>query len=111
MAFFRFVNQAWTQEVCEAFASEYGRLPLARLHGDAHIEQYPVTDGARGLDDFDDSARGPAVVDIVRFLASLELAAVQRGWNSSLPSAVNAFFAGYRRALVDPSYCLPIRRW
>ena len=107
LGFFRFVNQAWTQEVCEAFASEYGRLPLARLHGDAHIEQYAVTDGARGLDDFDDSARGPAVVDIVRFLASLELAAGQRGWSSSLPAAVDAFFAGYRRALVDPSYLPP----
>ncbi len=107
MAFFRFVNQAWTHEVCEAFAAEYGRLPLARLHGDAHIEQYAVTDGARGLDDFDDSARGPAVVDIVRFLGSLELAAGQRGWRSSLPATVDAFFAGYRRGLVDPSYQPP----
>jgi len=107
LAFFRFVNQAWTREVCEAFASEAGRLPSARLHGDAHIEQYAVTDSARGLDDFDDSARGPAVVDIVRFLGSLELAAGQRGWSASLPGAIDAFVAGYRRALADPSYLPP----
>ena len=107
MAFFRFVNQAWTREVCEAFASETGRLPSARLHGDAHIEQYAVTDSARGLDDFDDSARGPALVDIVRFLGSLELAAAQRGWSASLPEAIDAFVAGYRRALEDPSYLPP----
>ena len=107
LAFFRFVNQAWTHEVCEAFAAESGRLPPARLHGDAHVEQYAVTADGRGLDDFDDSARGPAVVDIVRFLGSLELAAGQRGWEASLPATVDAFFAGYRRALVDPSYQPP----
>ena len=107
LAFFRFVNQAWTHEVCEAFADESGRLPLARLHGDAHVEQYAVTAGARGLDDFDDSARGPAVVDLVRFLGSLELAAAQRGWEAALPEAIDAFFAGYRRALEDPSYLPP----
>ena len=83
MAFFRFVNEAWTRQVCEAFQSAMrGQLPTARLHGDAHVEQYAVTATARGLDDFDDSARGPAVIDIVRFLGSLELAAAQRRMDS-----------------------------
>ena len=107
MAFFRFVNAAWTREVCEAFRIETRQLPTARLHGDAHVEQYAVTATARGLDDFDDSARGPAVIDLVRFLGSLELAAAQRGWAGALPATIDAFFDGYRRALEDPSYTPP----
>ena len=58
-ALFRFVNQAWMQDVCAAFSSELQSLPAVRLHGDAHIEQYAATADARGLDDFDDSAIGP----------------------------------------------------
>ena len=107
LAFFRFVNEAWTREVCEAFSADARELPTARLHGDAHVEQYAMTATARGLDDFDDSARGPAVVDIVRFLASLELAAAQRGWTASLPQTIEAFLAGYRQGLEDPSYLPP----
>ncbi len=104
MAFFRFVNRPWTHAVCDAFADETKQLPTARLHGDAHVEQYAVTATARGLDDFDDSARGPAVVDMVRFIGSLELAAEQRGWRVSLPPAIDAFFEGYRQALDSPAY-------
>ena len=103
LAFFRFVNRAWTHAVCDAFTGEAPDLPPVRLHGDAHIEQYAVTATARGLDDFDDSARGPVVVDIVRFLGSLELAAKQREWTASLPAAVDAFFAAYRHALESPA--------
>jgi uncharacterized protein (DUF2252 family) len=107
MAFFRFVNQAWTREVCATFRAEARTLPTATLHGDAHVEQYAMTATARGLDDFDDSDRGPAVIDIVRFLGSLELAAAQRGWTESLSATIDAFLAGYRRALHDPSYMPP----
>lgn len=107
MAFFRFVNRTWTHEVCAAFADEVGRLPSVRLHGDAHVEQYAITADARGLDDFDDASRGPAVVDITRFIASLELATSQRGWESALPDITDAFFEGYRQAIEDPSYLPP----
>lgn len=107
LALFRFVNQEWTREVCAALAGDFADLPTARLHGDAHIEQYAVTATARGLDDFDDSARGPAAVDIVRFLGSLELTAGARGWNAALPAVLDAFFEGYRRALKDPTYLPP----
>ena len=107
LAFFRFVNRAWTSEVCEAFADQARHLPSARLHGDAHVEQYAVTAAARGLDDFDDSSRGPAVVDLTRFIGSLELATAQRGWTDALPGIVDAFFDGYRRGLEDPSYMPP----
>src|SRR5262245_60653713 len=64
--YFRFVNRPWTERVCEAFA-DVSDLPIVRLHGDAHLEQFALTNHAWGLDDFDDSARGPAFVDIVRF--------------------------------------------
>ncbi len=107
MAFFRFVNQEWMREVCAAFRTEARTLPAATLHGDAHIEQYAMTAVTRGLDDFDDSDRGPAVIDIIRFLGSLELAAAQRGWTNSLAATIDAFLAGYRRALQDPSYMPP----
>jgi len=107
IAFFRFVNRPWTHAVCDAFAGDANQLPTARLHGDAHVEQYAVTSTARGLDDFDDSARGPAVVDMVRFIGSLELASQQRGWMASLPQAVDAFFDGYRQALDSPAYLPP----
>ena len=75
-----------------------------RLHGDAHVEQYAVTDDSRGLDDFDDSALGPAVVDIVRFLGSLDLVARQKGWLDQRDAFVDAFFRGYERALQSPAY-------
>jgi uncharacterized protein (DUF2252 family) len=104
LALFRFVNQAWTREVCRAFAGDLGALPTARLHGDAHVEQYALTAHARGLDDFDDSTRGPAVIDVVRFLGSLELTARGRGWEADLPSIIDDFVRGYRRALEDPAY-------
>jgi uncharacterized protein (DUF2252 family) len=104
VAYFRFVNQPWTREACAAFLDATPDLPTSHLHGDAHVEQYAFTAHARGLDDFDDSARGPAVVDIVRFLGSLELTAASRGWLGALDALSGAFFAGYQRALDDPSY-------
>jgi hypothetical protein len=104
LAMFRFVNQAWAHEVCEAFGPDLATLPGVRLHGDAHVEQYAVTSTARGLDDFDDSARGPSVLDIVRFLGSVELTTYERGWEKSNPAILDSFFAAYRRALADSTY-------
>jgi hypothetical protein len=78
IAYFRFVNRPWIARVCEVFADDIRDLPIVRLHGDAHVEQFTVTAEAWGLDDFDDSVEGPAVVDIVRFLGSVDLVARQR---------------------------------
>src|SRR5262249_36022489 len=69
LTYFRFNNRAWTARVCEAFA-DVTDVPVVRLHGDAHVEQFALSKDAWGLDDFDDSARGPLFVDIVRFLGS-----------------------------------------
>jgi Uncharacterized protein conserved in bacteria (DUF2252) len=101
-AYFRFVNRAWTANVCDLFAPIPPDVPIVQLHGDAHVEQYAVTSQAYGLDDFDDSARGPSLVDIVRFLGSVELVARQRGWSRDLNSLFNRFFEGYRRGLEEP---------
>jgi hypothetical protein len=103
-AYFRFVNKPWTQAVCDEYRSDAASLPQVRLHGDAHVEQYAVTADSRGLDDFDDSAMGPGVVDIVRFLGSLHLVALQKGWQVQAPRFVDAFFRGYLHALGDPGY-------
>src|SRR4051812_45918806 len=101
--YFRFVNRAWTERVCQVFA-DVTDAPIVRLHGDAHVEQFAVTKDAWGLDDFDDSARGPAFVDIVRFLGSIDLATRQRGWTRDRDAIWDRFFDGYRRGLSNPDY-------
>jgi len=106
-AYFRFVNRPWVARVCATFAADLKSLPVARLHGDAHIEQFALTQDAWGLDDFDDAARGPAIVDIVRFLGSVDLAARQRGWPTDRDALFDRFFDGYRRGLTQPDYVPP----
>ena len=102
--YFRFVNRPWIARMCELFADDISSVPIVRLHGDAHIEQFAVTDDAWGLDDFDDSARGPALVDIVRFLGSVDLAVRRREWTRSRDALFGRFFAGYRQGLTEPDY-------
>ena len=103
-AYFRFVNKAWARRVCAEFSPDLPALTRVRLHGDAHLEQYAFTSEAYGLDDFDDTADGPSVIDSVRFLGSLDLAARQRGWPADVDSLFDEFFRGYRKALQDPAY-------
>ena len=40
--YFRFVNRAWIGRVCEVFGKDVEELPVVRLHGDAHVEQFAV---------------------------------------------------------------------
>ncbi len=102
LAYFRFVNRAWTARVCEQLAPVLPDVPIVQLHGDAHVEQYAVTNQAWGLDDFDDSARGPSLIDVVRFLGSVDLVARRRGWSRDLDDLFDRFFDGYRRGLEAP---------
>ncbi|WP_157899031.1 DUF2252 family protein [Luteitalea pratensis] len=101
--YFRFINRAWTERVCDAFAGVTSPT-IVHLHGDAHVEQFALTKDAWGLDDFDDSTRGPAFIDVVRFLGSLDLAARQRGWTRHRDALWDRFFEGYRLALTNPDY-------
>lgn len=105
--YYRFINTAFTREVCRRFAGLAASQPAVTLHGDCHVEQYAVTELGRGLTDFDDSAGGPALVDMVRFGVSLHLAARQRGWGREASSIYSAFVRGYERALRDPRVQAP----
>jgi hypothetical protein len=102
--YFRFVNRPWIARVCDAFGAELPGLPVVHLHGDAHVEQFAFTKDAWGLDDFDDSARGPALIDIVRFLGSIDVAARKRSWEKDRDRLFDRFFEGYRRGLAEPGY-------
>lgn len=103
-AFFRFVNRAWASRVCDAFEQDRNAPVKVRLHGDAHIEQYAFTDTAYGLDDFDDTAEGPAVIDLVRFIGSIRVAAQDRGWAEHIDAITDAFLRAYQRGLNDPTF-------
>ena len=102
--YFRFVNRSWVARVCDVFGRDLRDLPVVRLHGDAHVEQFAIAQDAWGLDDFDDSARGPAVVDIARFLGSIELVARQRLWAKDRDRLFDRFLEGYKRGLAQPDY-------
>jgi uncharacterized protein (DUF2252 family) len=104
--YFRFINRAWISRVCAAFAT-VPRVPIVRLHGDAHVEQFAVTEDAWGLDDFDDSARGPLFIDVIRFMGSIDLAARERGWTQNRDALWTRFLEGYRRGLLTPGYRPP----
>lgn len=105
--YFRFVNRSWIARVCDDFAKDMEGLPVVRLHGDAHVEQFAVTNDAWGLDDFDDSARGRAVIDIVRFLGSVDLVTRRRSWEKERERLFDRFVEGYKRGLLEPHHLPP----
>ena len=105
--YFRSTNTLWAQEVCRHFGRRISQLPWGPLHGDAHLEQYAYTSTAQGLDDFDDAAFGPPVIDIVRFLSSVELALRRRGWTTDREFVVGEFFRAYREVLTNPQLVSP----
>jgi hypothetical protein len=104
--YFRFTNTGFAAAICAAFEDILPALPAVNLHGDAHLEQFAVTLASFGLVDFDDAAGGPAVIDLLRFGVSLEIAASERGWTAA--AALDRFFAGYRAALEDPATEAPV---
>ena len=83
--------------MCDDFGRDLEGLPVIRLHGDAHVEQFALTQDAWGLDDFDDSASGLAVVDIVRLLDSVDLVARRRSWEQDRERLFDRFGEGYKR--------------
>ena len=101
--YFRFINIPFSREVCRRFGGSVEGTPPFNLHGDAHMEQYAVTDLGRGLTDFDDSSTGPAVVDLLRFGVSLELACRERGCEAEVDRIWQEFLRGYEAALEEPS--------
>ena len=108
--FFRFVNRAWVGGVCHELGAAMKKMPLVRLHGDAHLEQYAFTDTAYGLDDFDNTTEGSAVIDLVRFMGSIRMVTRDRGWTSDSERITDAFVRGYQRGLADPGATVPAPR-
>lgn len=112
-AYFRYTNRPFTDLVCGKYASMLPQMPMVLVHGDAHLEQYAVAAEGRGLADFDASAVGPPVIDLVRFATSLVLAADAssstnaKGADSEARAAIDAFVRGYARALDDPQATVP----
>ena len=65
---------AFAARTCYEFRDVRWQLPSVAVHGDAHPEQFVVTDASFGLADFDRAGFGPAIVDLVRYAASVHLA-------------------------------------
>ncbi len=94
--------EPFKHRTCEAFRDLRWRLPSAAVHGDAHLEQFVVTDDDFGLADFDHAGYGPAIVDLVRYAASLHLACREIDGGCDPDQAVAAYFNAYRTALDHP---------
>jgi hypothetical protein len=87
---------------CHEFRDLRWRLPSVALHGDPHVEQFITTNASFGLEDFDMAGYGPAVVDLVRYAASVHVACTRVGWSCNPEEAVEAYFNAYREALDHP---------
>ena len=96
--YFRFINIPFSNEVCRRFKNAIKGTTFLNLHGDAHLEQYAVTDLGRGLTDFDDSSTGPGFIDLMRFGVSLQLACRTQGWGECTAELYGEFLHGYRDA-------------
>lgn len=105
--YLRFINVGFSSEVCSRYQESSATTPPINLHGDAHLEQYAITDLGRGLTDFDDSSSGPAILDILRFGVSLELTARELGWEDRSEELFDAFLDSYRSAIEDPGFEVP----
>ena len=100
--YFRLLARQFAARTCFEFRELRWRLPSVAVHGDAHIEQFVVTDDSYGLEDFDQAGYGPAVVDMVRYAASIHVACRQAGWPCDAEGAVSAYLDAYREALDHP---------
>lgn len=105
--YLRFINIPFSNEVCHRFKNSLVNSPALNLHGDAHLEQYAVTDLGRGLTDYDDSSTGPGILDLLRFGVSLKLACIIRGWEEYDNNLYDQFLLGYRNALEDVEIVAP----
>jgi hypothetical protein len=102
----RGVGSRFAAVVCDRFGAEAAAFPTVMLHGDAHLEQYAVTDRGRGVTDFDDSTTGSALVDLARFATSIDLAIRERQFPED-GTAIAAFLRGYALALDRPDWVAP----
>lgn len=102
-AYFRFIAAPFARAVCEELHDDIARMPTVNLHGDLHLEQYAVADDGFGLVDFDDSTKGPPVLDWLRLATSVWIAASDE---DSAEYAIARFIDGYRVGLAQPDAVL-----
>ncbi|MEL6820657.1 MAG: DUF2252 family protein [Calditrichota bacterium] len=100
--YFRFINIQFSSEICRRMGERLAEMPMLNLHGDAHLEQYAITDIGRGLTDYDDSSTGPGGLDLMRVGVSLHLLAKKNGWSDSTDAVMDVFLNGYDKALKNP---------
>jgi len=105
--YLRFINILFSNEVCRRFSGALANSPSLNLHGDAHLEQYAITDLGRGLTDYDDSSTGPGILDLMRFGVSLKLVCLAKDWSEYDEKLYDKFLQGYRNALNDPEISAP----
>ena len=105
--YFRFINIAFANATCKRFSALLSQMPTVNLHGDAHLEQYAITDRGRGLTDFDDSTIGPGIIDLIRFAVSIHLACQERNMPDKAKSLIATFLDGYQQALAKPGQNAP----
>ena len=105
--YFRFINIPFSNEVCHRMGKVIESTASLNLHGDAHVEQYAVTDLGRGLTDFDDSSTGPGYIDIMRFGVSIQFACLVHGWEEHSENLFESFLQGYHDALINPDIIAP----
>jgi hypothetical protein len=101
LSYFRMLAEVFELRTCEAFRDIAAALPITVVQGDAHVEQFAVTDKSYGLDDFDRGGIGPAVIDLVRYAASLHVACTDVAWRCDGDAAIERFLTTYRAALID----------
>lgn len=97
--YFRLLGPQFAARTCFAFRDLRWRLPSVAVHGDAHLEQFVVTRTTFGMEDFDQAGFGPAVVDLVRYAASIHIACRKASWRCDADQAVSAYFTTYREAI------------
>jgi len=100
--YFRMLARQYSARTCFEFRDLRWRLPSAGVHGDPHIEQFVTTANSYGLEDFDLAGFGPAVVDLVRYAASIHIACRQVSWSCKADEAVATYFNAYHAALDHP---------
>jgi len=105
--YFRYINKIFAEAVCVRFQEHLGQIPYVNLHGDAHLENYAITELGRGLTDFDDATVGPMVLDLVRFGVSIHLACRANGWEEKAEPLVKSFLSSYTAALRNPGLTIP----
>lgn len=100
--YFRFVSREFESRTCWAFRDLKYNLPVIAVHGDAHLEQFVVTNDTYGLEDFDRAGYGPAVVDLVRYATSIDLACKQATFPCDAATAIEKYLTQYRASIDKP---------